>query len=146
MKEILYKFHNRGMYLTEDNTSFGDDSQIKITVEPHDFSLSVGGEVLRNTTFEGCVIVATNDGSVVFYDNQNNAIGRADKTDSVYKNAVFKWEQNYISVQFGYMAVVDYYPNCDGESDRYGEEWVTTREVSLNLTNNSVEIKAKLPN
>lgn len=141
MREILYKYNNRGLYETADDTSFADDSHIKIIVEPHNFSLAIGGETLRDTSFDGCTAVVSCEGEVVFYDNENSVLGRADKTENRYEKAIFTWQQDLISIQFGHTVVVDYYPNCDGEYDRYGEEWAIMRSVSLNLKDNSVEIK-----
>ncbi len=139
MKEIVYKYNNLGKYITEDDTSFASDSHMKIIVEPHDFSIAIGGEVLRSSSCNGCVAKVSSEGEVVFYDNDNNVIGRAEKGESSYREVILSWKQDLISIQFGYTDVVDYYPNCDGEYDRWGKEWVTERVVTLNMKDNSVE-------
>lgn len=141
MREILYKYNNRGLYETEQSTSFAGENQLKLIVEPHDFSIAIGGEVLRNTSFDGCEAVVSNEGEAVFYDNKGNVIGKADKTDKCYREIRLIWEQGFITVQFGQTDEVDYYPNCDGEHDRWGTEWVSKRSVKLNLNNNSLEIE-----
>lgn len=141
MKEVLYKYSNRGIYLTEDDTSFGEDFQIKIVAEPHYFSLAISGDILRNTSFGVCTAVVSCDGEVVFYDNDNNIICHAEKGEGCYKKIDFKWKQESISILFGHIETVDYYPNCDGESDRWGTEWVTERTVTLNLEDNSIQVK-----
>lgn len=139
MKEVLYKYSSRGMYVTENSTLFSGGTHMKITAEPHEFSLKVGGDVLRSTSFGGCVAVASCDGGAVFYDMENNEIARVDKGDRCYKEVRLDWKQDFLTLQFGYVAVVDYYPNCDGESDRWGHEWEIQRTVRLNLKDNSVE-------
>lgn len=141
MKEVLYKYNNSGAYFTDSNTSFGDDAQMKLIIEPHEFSISVGGEVLRSTSFGGCTIIVSNSGEVVFYDNDNNILGKTDGCNELYKEVKFIWEQESISVLFGQTETVDYYPNCDGEYDRYGKEWITKRLVTLGLKDNLVTIK-----
>lgn len=141
MKEILYKYDSRGGYLTEDNTSFDGDSHIKIVVEPHEFSIKIGNEVLRSSSFVGCSAVASSDGEAVFYDGENNVIGKADKSEKTYEKVSLEWKQDFISIQFGRIVEVDYYPNCDGEYDRWGKEWQTQRALTLNLKDNSVQTK-----
>ncbi len=141
MKEIIYKYNNRGLYQTEQDTSFNEYTYIKITVEPHQFSMAIGNEVLRSTSFDGCIAIVSCEGEVTFYDNKNNIIAKTDKSERCFEKVNLKWETNMISIQFGHISTVDYYPNCDGEFDRWGQEWVTEREVTLNFKNNSIEIK-----
>ncbi len=140
MRDILYKYNTSGMYTTEDNTAFAGDSHLKLIVEPHEFSIAIGKEVLRSSSFSGCVVVASCDGEVVFYDKENNIFARADKSEKNYEKVLLKWKQNLITIQFGHIEEVDYYPNCDGEHDRWGEEWITQRSVTLNLKDNSIEV------
>lgn len=141
MKEVLYKYNNSGAYFAESETDFGSDTEMKLIIEPHEFSISVGGDVLRSTSFEGCTIIVSNNGKVVFYDNDNDILGNADGCNELYKEVRFVWEQDCISVLFGQTETVDYYPNCDGEYDRYGKEWVTKRLVTLALKDNSVTVE-----
>lgn len=138
MREIFYK-NNRGLYQTEDDTSFGADSHLKIIIEPHDFSIAIGNEVLRSSSCKGYSVIVSAEGEVVFYDNENTVLGTADKSENCYEEVLLNWEQDLISIRLGYTATVDYYPDCDGEYDRWGKEWVTKRSVTLNLKNNSVE-------
>ncbi len=140
MKEVLYKYNNSGAYFTESETVFGNDTEMKLIIEPHKFSISVGGDVLRNTSFDGCTIIVSNSGEVVFYDNDNNILGKTDGCDELYKEVKFVWEQDCISVLFGQTETVDYYPNCDGEYDRYGKEWITNRLVTFDYKKNTVKI------
>ena len=141
MKEIVYKYSTLGAYTTEDDSAFGQESHMKIVVEPHDFSLAVGGETLRNTSCSGYAAIVSRTGEAVFYDTENKVIGRADADQGDYKKAILVWTPDALSIRFGYIDTVDYYPNCDGEHDRWGTEWVTERSVTLNLTDNSVEVQ-----
>jgi len=141
MREILYKYSSLGAYHTEDNTDFGCESHLKIIIEPHDFSITVGGEVLRSTSLGGYTAVVSCDGEAVFYNGENEIIAKTDKSEKCYKSIRLKWKEDLILIEFGYISVVDYYPNCDGESDRWGEEWVKERTVLLNVKGNSIEIK-----
>lgn len=140
MREIRYQFHTLGAYQTEDDTSFAHDEQVKVIVEPHDFSIAIGKEVLRSSSCAGCTAVVSCEGEVVFYDTDDHVIGRADKDENRYEKFFLKWEQDLITIEFGCTVTVDYYPNCDGEYDRWGKEWQTQRKVTLNLKNKTVEI------
>jgi len=141
MREIIYKYNNGGLYETEQSTAFGDDTHLKIIIEPHEFSIAIGGDVLRSSSCEGYSAVASNHGEVVFYDNNNNLLCSCDESDNSYKNVIFEWQQNFMSIKFGFIDIVDYYPNCDGEYDRWGKEWITQRLVKLNTKSNSIEIE-----
>ncbi len=141
MREVFYKYTNRGMYVTEDNTSFGEDTQLKIVIEPHQFSLAISGEIIRDTSFAGGSVVVSNEGEASFYNNEGNLIAKADKGEVNYKKIIAEWKQGYLFILFGSIVTVDNYPNCDGESDRWSEEWVTERSVILNLDDNSVQVK-----
>lgn len=78
---------------------------------------------------------------VIFIMSTQNIIGRADKTERRYKTVKLNCKQDFLSIQFGYTAIVDYYPDCNGEYDRWGKEWVTERTVTLNLKSNAVEVE-----
>ncbi len=138
MREIIYKYNSGGSYQTEQNTSFADDSHVKLMVEPHEFSIAVGGEVLRSTSFSGCTAVVSREGEVVFYDHENNIIGREGESGGCYKEVRLIWKQDVITIQLGHIKVIDHYPNCDGEHDRWSEKWVAQRTVTLDLKSNSV--------
>ncbi len=141
MREILYKFANRGAYVTEQDTAFGEDLQLKLTVEPHDFSLAVGGEVLRSSSFAGCSVIVSNAGEAVFYDAAEREIARAEAGADSYKKVILHWQQDALSLEFGHVETVDNYPNCDGESDRWSTEWIVQRTVILHIADNSTEIR-----
>ena len=138
MREIVYSFSTLGAYHTTDNTSFADDSKLRIIVEPHDFSISIGGEELRRSSFAGVSCVVSYDGEAVFYDIEESVIGRAEKTVKTYNRVRVEWKNGCISVQFGHVESVDYYPNCDGEHDRWGEKWITEHTVTLSVPDNTV--------
>ena len=140
MREIFYKYDNRGVYVTQDDTSFGADEQLKIIAMPHNFSLEVGGEVLRDTSFSGCEIVVSSNGAVEFFDNEHLCLAKVEKCDNTFKKVLLKWSVEEVAIEFGRIVEVDYYPNCDGESDRYGEKWDVQRVVKLNLKDNSVKV------
>ncbi len=141
MREVFYKYSNRGMYVTEDNTSFGEDTQLKIVVEPHEFSLELSGEVIRNTSFAGGSVTVSNKGEAGFYNNEGALIAKADEGEGNYRKVLLDWKQDSLCVKFGRMVEVDNYPNCDGEHDRWSEKWETERLVTLSLKDNSIEIK-----
>lgn len=139
MREILYKYNTLGLYQTEDDTAFGGEEQLKIVVEPHDFSLAIGDEVLRNTAYDGGAVVVSRDGGVVFYDAAGAVIAEAEKGDTCYEQVHLGWKPDCLTVEFGQVQTVDYYPNCDGEHDRWGEEWVAHHTVALDLKDGSVK-------
>jgi len=139
MKEVTYQFNSRGTYVTTDCTSFEKETQLRLIVQPHDFSLAIGGEVLRATSFEGCETVVSHCGEVVFYDLQGNVLGQADACERTFAQVRLEWKQGEVAVLFGCEQTVDYYPNCDGEHDRWGTEWVTQRTVVLDLEHHLVK-------
>ena len=141
MREIIYRYANRGMYYTEDRTVFGEDTQLKLVVEPHAFSLAVDGQLLRSSEFAGASVLVSCEGEALFCDREGNELAHAPKGADTYREVRLVWEQGFVSVQFGYMATVDYYPNCDGESDRWGQEWVCERMVTLDWENRSLQVE-----
>ena len=141
MRKILYKFHNSGMYATEDDTVFGSSDTLVLTVEPHEFSIAVGGEVLRSSCCGGYEIEATREGKTAFSAADGTPLARTEKGEGSYQQVRLVWNPAYLQVQFGQIQTVDYYPHCDGEYDRWGKEWVSQRTVTLNLTDNSLEVE-----
>ena len=141
MREIFYQFNTSGSYRTEQSTAFGEDSHLKIIIEPHDFSISVSNEVLRSSSCAGYTAVVSACGEATIYDNEGNVIAQAEKGAKSYNALRLDWKQDLLVIEFGYTDVVDYYPNCDGESDRWGEKWIAERVLKLDLSNNSVDVK-----
>ncbi len=141
MKNIIYYYSSLGKYITEQNTAFGEEREMSITVRPHEFSIAVGGDTLRQSACGAYEILVSVDGAAVIRDENGAVLAEADKTDTTYNEARIDWEPGALSVTFGCMVTVDYYPDCDGESDRYGEKWVTQRAVILHTEDNSVEIR-----
>lgn len=142
MKEIVYTFDNRGCYLPDKTETFEKETLLRLVIKPHKFELRVSDEVLRSSSCEGYVIEASCKGGVSFYDKDNKLLAMAEDNQSEeFAQIKFSWKQEQLSVEFGCKVTVDYYPNCDGESDRWGEEWVTKRAVLLNLKTNAVEIE-----
>lgn len=139
MRKIIYEYHNRGMYVTSDDTCFGDDKQVEILVNPHDFSISVSGKVLRSTSCDGYKIIVSNQGKTAFYNNEGDLVGQAEESNKSYEEVRVFFEDNTLSVQFGFVDVIDHYPNCDGEHDRYSHRWTPERKIKLNLNDNSLK-------
>jgi regulatory protein YycI of two-component signal transduction system YycFG len=74
-------------------------------------------------------------------DYEKQLLAFTDASQSLYKQMQFRWEPTGPSVKFGYYDEVDYYPHCDGEHDRWGIQWMTQRQVSLNEAESSVTVK-----
>lgn len=140
MKEACYRYDSRGLYQTEDDTSFAGHSSIKMVIEPHEFSMKMGGEVLRSTAFGGGTVIVSDEGEADFYDDENTLLARAEKGDSRYEKVRLAWEQGVLSVQFGRIVTVDHYPNCDGEHDRWSEKWETQRTVTLHIADRTLDV------
>lgn len=140
MRDIVYKYDTLGQYITADSTVFGEDKQLKLVALPHDFSIAVGGEVLRHSSFDGGAVVVSQNGEAVFYDNAGSEIARADKTDSTFRQVKLLWKKDALTVEFGCVETVDNYPNCDGEYDRWSERWNAGRTVALRLSDNALII------
>ena len=140
MREIVYQFNSRGTYETADSTLFGGEDQLRLVATPHAFSLAIGNEVLRDTSFGGCAVTVSRDGEVIFCDTDGNELGRAEKGDCTYQHARLAWKQDRLSVLFGCYETVDHYPDCDGEHDRWSTRWVTEREGTLKLCDGTVSV------
>lgn len=140
MREVIYKYNTRGMYMESGNTNFSGESHLKLVVEPHQFSMVISGEVIRDTSFPGCTIIVSHEGGAVFYDHEGQIMAQVEKGPGSYKEVRFGWKQDCVSLGFGEVREVDYYPHCDGEYDRWGTEWVTQREVILDLKDHSIEV------
>lgn len=140
MKEIIYKYNNLGLYETDDDTSFGEHEQIRIIMEAHDFSLQIGNEVLRASKSDRYIITVSKNGEAFFCDENGSLLAHSEKGNDTYRKVVLVWEKGIISIQFGYVDTVDYYPNCDGESDRWGYIWTPQHAVELDCKDNSIKI------
>ena len=139
-KQIVYKYHSSGIYKTEDDTRFSGDQTMKLIVEPHDFSLAVGGEVLRATSCPGYTVDVSQNGAAAFFDKENNLLAQADEVASTYPQVKLQRKQGLLTIEFGSIETVDHYPNCDGEHDRWSEKWVARRSVTLKETDHSIEV------
>lgn len=138
MREIIYQFNSLGAYQTEQNTVFGSDTHLKLVIEPHEFSIAVGGEVLRNSSCEGFVIDVTEAGAVRICDAENRILASAEGTNRKFRQVEFVWRQELLQLNFGSVQTVDYYPNCDGEHDRWGTEWVTEYAVRFDTASGQI--------
>lgn len=133
MKTITYTFSARGDYQPDAPAVFGEQTHLKLIVTPHDFELKLSGDVLRKSSCDGYQIVVSRQGEACFYDAGGELIARAAPTDAQYPQVVLTWAQHALKLSFGQWVTVDYYPNCDGESDRWGSKWESQKEVSLDL-------------
>ncbi len=138
MREILYRFNTLGTYQTQDSTSFGTDSRVKLILEPHNFSIAIGGEVLRASSCKGYNIDVSHKAGIVFRDMDGNELCRTEDRDRSYREFLLAWKQGSISIQFGATEVIDHYPNCDGEYDRWSERWCGRYEVTLDEETNTI--------
>lgn len=143
MREIVYYFHRRGCYQTDSNTCFGDDTELKLIIREHSFSLAVGGETLRTSSCKGYQISVLHTGEAAFYDSNNRLLARADGQDRTFSEVRFLWEQDLLTLQLGQMVTVDNYPDCDGEYDRWEEKWKPEYEVRFSETTGKIETSAR---
>ena len=70
---------------------------------------------------EGIVLTADADGNAVFSNLEGTELFRdkADGQGRYFSGFYCKVKDGVISVRFPIQEVVDHYPNCDGEYDRY---------------------------
>jgi len=141
MKEIVCTFDARGCYLADKRAVFGEETHIKFIVKPHSFDLKIAGETIRSSSCAGYLVEVSHTGEVVFCDYEGNTLAKANAAPATFVEAKLLWSPDALSVDFGHVETVDYYPHCDGEHDRWGEEWITERSVSLSPENHAVEIK-----
>ena len=130
MKEIRYTYNTLGAYTTAQDTAFGGEESLMLVVEPHDFSLTVGGDTLRRTACDGYRVAVTRRGDVEFAAADGTPISAVDG-DGDYAAVQLKWTADTLTVEFGHTETVDHYPNCDGEHDRWSTRWVAERTVTL---------------
>ena len=141
MREIIYQFNTLGSYETQENTVFGKETYLKLIVEPHDFSIAVGGEVLRKSSCKGYQIEVSRKAAIVCRDMEGTEIFREEEQERDYREVRLRWKGGFISLQFGEVEYIDNYPNCDGEHDRWDERWQTKYEVTLDEGTNTVTHK-----
>ena len=141
MKEIIYTFQNLGGYVPAEAVRFQEESCLRLIIEPHDFEMKISGEVIRSSNCKGYKIEVSRQGAVRFFDYADHLLAATEETEKTFPQVRFLWKQDWLQLQFGCVETVDNYPNCDGEYDRWSEEWVTQRLVVLNLKDNMVEIQ-----
>lgn len=140
MKEIVFTFDNRGGYLPNTPTAFEAETALRLIVKPHEFELKLSGEVLRQSSCSGYILDVTRSGAVCVYDYEHTLLATAEATAADYAQVTFTWSETCLSLSFGRMETVDYYPHCDGEHDRWGTEWITQYEVRFDPATNRIEI------
>ena len=117
MREYVYTFI-RSNYYTDNLSSsdaFDENEQVRLIIKPDKIIY---------------IIEATIKGGVRFYDNEMNLLFEAPEAEKSYKEFSFRMEGNIPHVLFGHIELIDYYPHCDGEYDRWGESWDIERTVS----------------
>ena len=141
MKELVYNFERNGYYLSNGSTkaSFGDDTNMRLKIEPIEYEIKVGGDVLNTASCKGYLINVCNNGEVEFCDYSGVSVAKKQATENVFDEIKFEWSPNKICVDFGSTEEVDYYPNCDGEHDRYGIKWNSKYKVTLKTDTNVIE-------
>ncbi len=141
MKEIVYRFNTLGAYEAEEPAAFGEEALLNLIVEPHDFSIAVGREVLRQSSCKGYQIEVSRKGAIVLRNAEGTEICRKEGQDRDYREVRLLWKQGFLSLQFGQVEYIDNYPNCDGEHDRWDERWRTEYEVTLDEGTNTLTHK-----
>lgn len=139
MKEVIYTFDNRGCYLPDKKAVFEADTHMRLIINPHEFELKISDDVLRKSSCDGYVIEVSRKGEVCFYDNERNLLDTVTETQKEFVQVEFLWKQNQLCLNFGHTATVDYYPDCDGEYDRWGTEWISEYEIIFDIVTNKAE-------
>lgn len=140
MKEIIYTFDNRGCYISDKTAMFEAQSHIRLIIKPHEFELKISDEIIRSSSCKGYIVDVSYKGEVCFYDFEKNLLAKASETQMEFAEVRCSWKSDLLSLEFGRVETVDYYPNCDGEYDRWGKEWVAQYSVTLETKNNSIVI------
>lgn len=135
MKEFTYRFQRDGYYLDSmgNQGDFAGQAQVRLLVEPCQYEMSIGGQVLTAVSCSGYKIDITNRGGAQFYDLQGRLLAEIPQTETEYAGFRLTWSKTALTVCFGQIETVDHYPNCDGESDRWEEKWVTYHKAELAL-------------
>lgn len=83
---------------------------------------------------EGIVLTADADGNAVLCNTEGAELFRdkADGQGRYFSGFYCKVKDGVISVRFPIREVIDHYPNCDGEYDRYS--YITRDNVVFNYT------------
>lgn len=139
MKEIVFTFDNRGGYVPNAPIAFETETALRLIVKPHEFELKLSGEVLRRSSCSGYILDVSQNGAVRVYDYENNLLAAAEATSADYAQVTFSWSETCLSLSFGRVETVDYYPNCDGEHDRWGTEWVSQYDLRFDPATNTIE-------
>lgn len=144
MKEIVFTFDNRGGYVPNTPIAFETETALRLIVKPHEFELKLSGEVLRRSSCSGYILDVTRNGAVSVCDYEHTPLAATAATGADYAQIKFTWSETGLSLGFGRVETVDYYPNCDGEHDRWETEWVSQYEVRFDPATKQVE--TSIPN
>lgn len=131
MKEIRFEYSARGLYEPSGAVSFGDEEQLKLVIAPHDFELKLSGEVLRESACAGYELIVSRRGACCIRDAGGKVLKEAEGTDRDHRQVRFAFENGKLHLSFGSEETVDHYPNCDGEYDRWSQEWVAARTITF---------------
>jgi hypothetical protein len=141
MKEFVYTYQSRGYFLSngEAAAAFGDETRVRLIIEPQDYEMKLSGETLRKVSCSGYTIEITNTGGVRLLDHQDRLLASVEEIGQAFRAFCFRWEQDVLQVCFGEVRYIDHYPNCDGEYDRWSCRWVTEYRVDYRPSTAQVE-------
>jgi len=144
VKEYVYEFVRYGYFLKDagQSTSFAQEPQARLIIEPQEYELKLSGEVLTKASCKGYTIEITDMGAARFFDWEGNLIASSEPTRKAFREFRFEWKQDGLRVIFGHKETQDNYPNCDGESDRWSTVWVADYGVALDT--DTLRVKADM--
>ena len=121
---------------------FNEEAKLCLVLKPgliYRYRSSAG--VLKEVICDGYRIEVSSNGQVCFHDYDGRLLACAEGTAGTFEAFCFNWADGLPSVELGAREEVDYYPNCDGEYDRWGSRWFCQRRVILNPLDNAIAVK-----
>ena len=110
------------------------DSTRQIYEEKLEFEGETKPSVTVLFSEEGVVLQADNNGNAIFFDLEGYELYKA---RAEYEGKAFRWiyfhvSKNTLSVSFTVTKLVDNYPHCDGEYDRWDE--IVVKKIPITYT------------
>ena len=111
------------------------DSAVQVYEEKLEFDCETKPSVTVLFSKEGVILQADNNGNSVFFDSEGNELFKARaeyEEKSRFSWICFHSGKNVITVNFTVTKLVDNYPHCDGEYDRWDE--IVVKKIPITYT------------
>ncbi len=118
-------------FLLHNRFAFSEEMWLEIVAEPYDYSVTIGGDLVSSACCKGVSFRVSRRGEVQAYNVDGQLIATIPEQENEFKMISVRWEKGIFKLCFGYVYMMDTYPHCDGESDRWISAWETQYMVTF---------------